>query len=111
MKKTSFEAIYEALSAINYDNTEIMDELRKEINRGAEAKAQKASEYEEAKPIVFEAMRVAGKPVTVAEIFEHCEGELPTGFTKARVQYGLSHQWANEVTKTEGKVNSYSLRA
>jgi len=110
MKKTSYEAIYNALTAINYDNAEVMEDLRKELNRGAEAKAKKASEYDQAKPFVFEALRVAGKPVTVAEIFEHCENELPEGFTKARIQYGLSHQWAEEVVKTEGKVNSYQLK-
>jgi len=111
MKKTSYEAIYNALTAINFDNTEVMEDLRKEINRGAEAKAKKANEYDTAKVAVFEALRLADKPMTVAEIFEGCKDELPEGFTKARVQYGLTHQWAEEVIKTEGKVNSYSLRA
>ena len=110
MKKSSYEAIYEALTAINYDNTEVMDDLRKEINRGAEAKAKKASEYDAAKEAVFNTLRLAGKPATVAEIFEDCESNLPEGFTKARVQYGLTHQWAEEVIKTEGKVNSYTLK-
>jgi len=110
MKKTSYEVILNALVSANFSDETILDELRKEINRGAEAKAQKNAEYDEAKAIVFETLRVAGKPVTVAEIFEDCESNLPEGFTKARVQYGLTHQWANEVVKTEGKVNSYSLR-
>ena len=111
MKKTSYEAIYATLTSINYDNAEVMDDLRKEINRGAEAKAKKANEYDAAKEVVFNTLRLAGKPVTVAEIFEDCQSNLPEGFTKARVQYGLTHQWADEVVKTEGKVNSYSLRA
>ena len=110
MKKTSYEAIYATLTSIGYDNTEVMDDLRKELNRGAEAKAKKASEYDTAKEVVFATLRSAGTPVTVAEIFEDCKGNLPEGFTKARVQYGLTHQWADEVVKTEGKVNSYSLR-
>ena len=92
MKKSSYETIYAALTATNFDNQEILDELTKEINRGAEAKARKANEYDAAKPIVFEAIRVAGVPVTVAEIFDHCQNELPEGFTKSRVQYGLTHQ-------------------
>jgi hypothetical protein len=111
MKKSSYEAIYATLTSINYDNAEVMDDLRKELNRGAEAKAKKANEYDAAKEAVFNTLRLAGKPVTVAEIFEDCESNLPEGFTKARVQYGLTHQWADEVVKTEGKVNSYSLRA
>ena len=45
MKKTSYEAIYNALTAINFDNAEVMEDLRKELNRGAELKAKKASEY------------------------------------------------------------------
>lgn len=111
MKKSSYEAIYTALTAINYDNAEVMEDLLKEINRGAEAKARKANEYEQAKEIVFESMRLASKPLTVAEIFEDCESDLPEGFTKNKVGYGLTHYWAEEVVKTEGKVNSYSLRA
>lgn len=111
MKKSSYEAIYAALTAINYDNAEVMEDLMKEINRGAELKAKKANEYEQAKAIVLEAIKVAGKPVTVAEIFEHCENDLPEGFTKNKVNYGLTHYWTDEVVKTEGKVNSYSLRA
>ena len=110
MKKSSYETIYAALTAVNFDNQEILDELTKEINRGAEVKARKASEYDAAKPFVFDAIRVAGVPVTVAEIYEHCQSTLPEGFTKSRVQYGLTHQWADEVVKTEGKVNSYFLR-
>lgn len=110
MKKTSYETIYAFLTASNFDNAEVMADLEKEINRGAEAKARKANEYEEAKAVVFATLRLAGKPVTVAEIFEDCESNLPEGFTKARVQYGLTHQWADEVVKTEGKVNTYSLR-
>lgn len=111
MKKSSYEAIYTALTAINYDNTEVMEDLMKEINRGAEAKARKANEYEQAKAIVLGTIQMAGKPVTVAEIFESCENELPDGFTKNKVGYGLTHYWTDEVIKTEGKVNSYSLRA
>ena len=110
MKKTSYETIYAFLTASNFDNAEVMADLEKEINRGAEAKARKANEYDIAKVVVFETLRSAGKPVTVAEIFEDCESNLPDGFTKARVQYGLTHQWADEIVKTEGKVNSYSLR-
>ena len=36
---------------------------------------------------------------------------LPEGFSKGKVQYAVTRLWADEVTKTEGKVNTYSLRA
>lgn len=111
MKKSSYEAIYTALTAINYDNAEVMEDLLKEINRGAEAKARKANEYEQAKEIVMEVLRMTNHPLTVAEIFEECEKDLPEGFTKNKIGYGLIHYWTDEVVKTEGKVNSYSLRA
>jgi hypothetical protein len=110
MKKTSLSAIYEALTAINYDNAEAMEDLRKELNRGAEIKAKKANEYDTAKEIVFDTMRRIGKPATASEIFEGSERVLPEGFTRGRVQYGLNNQWADAVIKTEGKVNTYSLR-
>lgn len=110
MKKTSFEAIYNALTAINFDNAEVMEDLRKELNRGAELKAKKASEYEEAKEVVLSAIRVANAPVTVAEIFESCENDLPEGFTKSKVNYGLTHYWMDAVEKIGGKVNSYRIK-
>lgn len=110
MKKSSYEAIYTTLTAINYDNAEVMEDLRKELNRGAEVKARKANEYEQAKEAVFESIRIAGKPVTVAEIFEDCQGNLPEGFTKNKVNYGLTHYWTDAVVKIEGKVNTYTMK-
>ena len=111
MKKSSYETIYSALVAFNYSNTDILEELQKEINRGAEAKAKKANEYDVAKAVIFSALASTDEPMTIAQLFEACKNELPEGFTKARVQYGITHQWAENVVKTEGKVNSYSLRA
>lgn len=111
MKKTSYETIYAFLTTSNFDNAEVMADLEKEINRGAEAKARKANEYDVAKEIVFATLRSTGKPMTVAEIFADCESDLPEGFSKARVQYGLTHQWADEILKVEGKVNSYIVKA
>ena len=111
MKKSSYETIYNTLTAINFDNAEIMDELRKEINRGAELKAQKANEYAQAWIAVADTLRENDTPMTIADIYAKCADTLPDGFTKAKVQYGLTHQWVDAITKTEGKVNSYSLRA
>ena len=91
--------------------TGAMQELEKELRRGEAEKAAKAALYDAAKVVVLNALRVANVPVTVAELFEECKGELPNGFTKAKVQYGLTHYWTEEVVKTEGKVNTYSLRA
>ena len=111
MKKSTMETIFATLTAINFDNAEIMNELQKEINRGAELKAQKANEYAQAWVAVADTLRESDAPMTIADIYAKCADTLPDGFTKAKVQYGLTHQWVDAITKTEGKVNSYSLRA
>ena len=110
MKKSTYEVIYTALSSVEFESKEtVMTELYKEIHKGEEAKAAKVAQYEAAKPIVLEGLRVAGVPVTIAELYEEVKGDLPEGFTKAQVQYGISHYWTAEVVKHEGKTMSYSL--
>ena len=112
MTKASLSAIFNALTNVDFEGKETaMQELEKELHRGEAEKAAKAALYDAAKVVVLNALRVANVPVTVAELFEECKGELPHGFTKAQVQYGIAHYWTKEVIKTEGKVNAYSLRA
>ena len=111
MKKSTYEAIYTALSSVEFEAKEtVMAELYKEIHKGEEAKAAKVALYDMAKPIVLKGLRVAGVPVTIAELYEEVKGDLPEGFTKAQVQYGISHYWTEEIEKIEGKVNSYRLK-
>ena len=110
MKKISLETIRTALINANFADADILAELDKEINRGADAKAQKMALYESAKPVVLATLASATAPITVAELFDSCSVDLPEGFTKNQVQYGLTHYWTDEVAKTEGKVNSYSLK-
>ena len=43
--------------------------------------------------------------------FEDCDGALPEGFTKSKLQYAITRLWKDEVTKVEGKVNSYAIKA
>ena len=110
MKKSTYEAIYTALSSVEFESKEtVMAELYKEIHKGEEAKAAKVAQYEATKPVVLEGLRVAGAPVTVAELYEEVKDDLPEGFTKAQVQYGISHYWTAEIIKHEGKTMSYSL--
>ena len=105
MKKATFEAIHTALTAYGYDNAEVMDELYKEIHRGDEAKAKNAEAYESIHDIVMGALSAV--PVTVAELWESIEGEVPEGITKGKVQYALTHLWQDEIVKIEGKPNTY----
>ena len=105
MKKATYEAIKTALTNFGYDNQEVMDELTKEINKGAEAKAKNAEAYEAIHGIVIGALTSA--PATVAEIWEAIEGDVPEGITKSKVQYALTHLWSDEIVKVEGKPNGY----
>jgi len=107
MKKVSLQTL------VNYIDTnaiaelsEIRDEIASELAKN-EAKAQANRDlYAEAKDIVLGALTAT--PVTIGELYDEIKGELPEGFTKAKVQYAVTRLWKDEVTKTEGKVNTYS---
>ena len=88
---------------------EIKAELEAELNKGAVAKAEKAASYDAAWDAVCEVFAQTTAPLTVAEIFEAVEANLPDGFTKGKVQYGLTHNWADKIVKIEGKPNTYRL--
>ena len=111
MKKNTMIALVSYLNGNTVDNIEeIKAELEAELNRGAE-KAQKNRElYESVKPIVMEGFKDAGVPITIAELYESIEGNLPDGFGKSKVQYAVTRLWIDELVKTEGKVNAYSLK-
>lgn len=105
MKKATFEAIKTALTNFGYDNADVLAELDKEINKGAEAKAKNAEAYDAIHDIVMNAL--TSTPATVAEIWEAIEDEVPEGITKGKVQYALTHLWSDEIVKVEGKPNGY----
>ncbi len=105
MKKATFEAIKTALTNFGFADEDILAELDKEINKGAEAKAKNAEAYDAIHDIVLNALTSA--PATVAEIWEAIEGEVPEGITKGKVQYALTHLWGDEIVKVEGKPNGY----
>ena len=104
MKKASLTAIYSALKGIDFDS-EILAEVEKEINKGAEAKAKNAEAYEAIHDIVVSTL--SSVPVTVAELWESIQSEVPEGMTKSKVQYALTHLWQDEIVKIEGKPNTY----
>lgn len=105
MKKATFEAIKTALTNFGFADENILAELDKEINKGAEAKAKNAEAYESIHDIVVGALTSA--PATVAEIWEAIEDDVPEGITKGKVQYALTHLWGDEIVKVEGKPNGY----
>lgn len=111
MKNATLSVIYSVLTGNGVPTEEAkaaaIAEIEKELNRGAAVKAEKASVYEAAKPIVFAQFALTTTPLTVAELWEAIENEAPEGFTKGKLSYALTHTWADEVVKVEGKVNAY----
>ena len=117
MKKNTMIAIASYLSEnVQYANDvekefleSALAELNADINRGAEQKAVKAAEYAAVHDVVIGAL--SETPVTIAELYDAVRADLPDGFSKGKVQYALTRLWSDEVVKTEGKVNTYSLKA
>ena len=110
MKKATMTTILSLISSIDTaEAQEVRDELNAELNKGAEKKAQTAEMYEAVKPIVFN--ELGETPVTISELYEAVAEHLPEGFTKAKLQYAMTRLWKDELTKVEGKVNSYCLKA
>lgn len=109
MKKMYFEQILGFLNGLGEMTEEVrsnlISEVEKEINKGAEAKAKNAETYDVIHDIVMGALSAV--PVTVAELWESIEDEVPEGITKGKVQYALTHLWQDEIVKIEGKPNTY----
>ena len=110
MKKASLSAVYSALKSIDFDS-EILAEIEKELTKGEEQKAKNAALYDSFKGIVMNALSMAENPVTIAELWDSIASEVPEGVTKSKVQYAVTRLWVDEIVKTEGKVNTYSLKA
>ena len=110
MTKNTMNTILSLIANIDTpEANEVRETLTAELNKGAERKAQTAELYETVKPIVFGAL--SETPATIAEIFNEIESELPEGFTKSKLQYAITRLWKDEVTKVEGKVNGYAIKA
>jgi Mg/Co/Ni transporter MgtE len=111
MKKSTLKSLVSLLNGEAIENAdEIKAELEAELNRGAEKAQANRDLYDSAHDVVIEALRTATAPVTIGELYEAVADELPEGMTKGKVQYAVTRLWVDEIAKTEGKVNTYSLR-
>ena len=112
MKKSTMQSLVSYLDGEVVTNLdEIRAELVAELTKG-EAKAQANRDlYAQAHDVVMSGLAQATAPVTIGELYESIKGELPEGFSKGKVQYAITRLWADEVEKTEGKVNTYALKA
>ena len=109
MKKVSLSTILSLIATIDTPEAEqIRAEITAELNKGAEKANANRTLYDQAKEIVLNGLTMCDKPVTIAELYEEVKGDLPKDFTKAKVQYALSHYWGDEVVKTEGNPNTYA---
>jgi len=86
-----------------------LEKAKKAADKKAEVAAAKEAEYAAAHDVVMGVLAEAVAPVTLAELYEACGEELT--ISKSKLAYALRVYWANEVEKTEGKVNLYSLKA
>ena len=114
MKKSTMQTLVAFLATQNglpSDVADAADEIKAELNRNAEKAAANRELYESAKSVVFEGFRRIGIPTTIAELYEEIKGELPQGFSKSKVQYAVTRLWSDEIVKTEGKTNTYTVKA
>ena len=108
MKKATLQNILSLINGAKLPedtmNT-LRDEVFAEVTKGDAQKAKNAEAYESIHDLVIGTL--SATPVTVAEIWESIEGEVPEGITKGKVQYALTHLWQDEIVKVEGKPNGY----
>ena len=106
MKKNTLSTIYSALLDFGYESTDpIMEEISKEMNRGADARAAKRAEYDAVKDVILGAL--SDTPVTISELYDSIKADLPENFTRGRVQYAIVEVFKDEVEKISGSPNTY----
>ena len=112
MKKSTMNSILSLIATIDTPEAdEVRAELTAELAKGAEKAQANRDLYASAHDVVIEALASATAPVTMSELYEAVEDNLPDGMTKGKVQYAVTRLWTDEIVKTEGKVNAYSLKA
>ena len=106
MKKNTMNTILSLIATIDTPEAEaVRAELTAELAKGkAKADANRAV-YDEIHNAVVKVLKSATAPVTAQELANE------TGYAKGKIVYGLTNYWADEVEKTEGKTNTYALKA
>ena len=108
MKKATMNSILSLIATIDTPEAdEVRAELNAELAKGAEKAQANRDLYASAHDVVINALVSATAPVTMSELWEAVEGDLPDGMTKGKVQYALTHLWGDEIVKVEGKPNGY----
>lgn len=111
MKKATMNTILSLINTIDTPEAEaVRAEITAELNKGAEKAQANRDLYASAHDAVINALASATAPVTMSELWDAVNGDLPDGMTKGKIQYAVTRLWTDEIVKTEGKVNLYSLR-
>ena len=106
MKKSTMNTILTLIATIDTPEAEeVRAELNTELNKGAEKAQANRELYDAAKAVVMS--ELGDTPVTIAELYEALEEQLPEGFTKGKLQHAVTRMWTGEIRKIEGKVNTY----
>ena len=109
MTKAIMNSILNTIASIDTPEAEaIRNAINAELAKGAEKAQANRDLYATAHDVVIGAL--SDTPVTIAELYEEIADNLPEGFSKGKVQYALTRLWVDEVTKVEGKVNSYTRK-
>ena len=114
MRKVSLQSLVSFIDSMNAQGSapqeimDVRDEIVAELSKGAEKAQANRDLYASAKDVVLGAL--SDTPVTIGELYDEIANDLPEGFSKGKVQYAITRLWADEVTKTEGKVNTYSRK-
>lgn len=111
MKKATIETMIAYLNGADVDTAELMETLQSELNHINEKANANRTLYDIAHDVVMNALST--NPITCADLYEKIKDELPEGFSRSKVQYGLLNMWSAEVIKHDnGKAaNTYSLTA
>ena len=111
MKKATMNSILSLIATIDTPEAdEVRAEITAELAKGAEKAQANRDLYASAHDVVIGTLADAMAPITMAELWEAVEDNLPEGMTKGKVQYAVTRLWSDEIVKTEGKVNTYSLK-
>jgi hypothetical protein len=108
MKKATLQAIYDVLSMHELEgmvSPDVLAELDKEINKGAEEKAARDAVYESVHELVVD--NLSSTPITCADLWNEISAEASEDMTRNKLQYALNNLWQDEIEKIPGKPNTY----
>ena len=112
MKKNTMNTILSLIATINTPEAdEVRAEITAELNKGAEKAQANRDLYASAHDAVINALASVHVPLSMSELWDAVEGDVPDGMTKGKLQYAVTRLWTDEIVKSEGKPNLYSLKA